>query len=381
MKVPLLDLHAHHTPLKQQLLNAITAVLEGGQFILGPEVSRLEERIAAYSGTRFAIGVSSGTDALLAALMALGIGPGDDVITTPYSFFATAGVIARLGARPVFVDIDPATCNIDPARVKAAITERTRAVMPVHLYGQCADMGPMLALAEDRGISIVEDAAQAIGAQYRDGRRAGSMGQIGCFSFFPSKNLGALGDAGMIVTNDSELAEQVRILRAHGARPKYCHKVIGGNFRLDALQAAVLNVKLNHLDKWSKLRQQNADLYRELLSHDGFAERAGIRLPRAIYDSARLPFHHVYNQFVIVVEDRDGLRRYLNQNGVDTEIYYPVPFHLQACFRSLGYEAGDFPYAESAAEHTLALPIYPELTREMQEYVVLAIRAYYAQPN
>lgn len=373
MNVPLLDLKAQHEPIHQEILAAIDGVLKSQAFILGPEVKKLEEAIASYSGTGFAVGVSSGTDALLVCLMALDIKPGDEVITSPFSFFATAGVIARIGARPVFADIDPATYNIDPARIEAAITGRTKAILPVHLYGQCAEMAPILEIAERHGLAVVEDAAQSIGADYRDGRRAGSMGRLGCLSFFPSKNLGAIGDGGMVVSKNAELAEKVRILRAHGGKPKYYHKLIGGNFRLDALQAAVLNVKLKYLDGWTRQRQDNAKRYLALIEESGLLETPGICPPRAVYAGTGLPHHHIYNQFVIRVPKRDLLREFLKQHGVGTEIYYPVPFHLQECFRYLGYKSGDFPEAERAAVDTLALPIYPGLGEAEQRYVVSRI--------
>lgn len=377
MNVPLLDLKAQHDPIQKELLNAIAQVLQSQAFILGPDVKKLEERIATYCQTQFGIGVSSGTDALLVALMALEVGPGDDVITTPFSFFATAGVIARLGAKPVFADINPRSYNLDPGKVEEKITARTKAIIPVHLYGQCADMAPILALAAKHSLAVVEDAAQAIGAEYRDGRRACSMGTMGCLSFFPSKNLGAFGDGGMVITNDPKLAEKVRILRAHGSKPKYYHKLIGGNFRLDTLQAAVLNVKLNYLDGWTKRRRDNADRYRLLLKKSGLLEKAGLVLPEAVYTGTKAVNDHIYNQFVLRVLNRDGLREFLKQEGIGTEVYYPVPFHLQECFQSLGYKEGDFPEAERATKETVALPIYPELTEEMQQTVVEKMKAFY----
>ena len=375
MNVPLLDLGAHHGPIETELLQAMTRVLRSQSFILGPEVEALERAIAGYCGTRFAVGMSSGTDALLAALMALEVGPGDEVVTTPYSFFASAGVVARLGATPVFVDIDPSTYNLDARAVESAITERTRAIMPVHLYGQCADMDPILKLAARHDVRVVEDAAQAIGAEYRDGRRAGSMSEIGCFSFYPTKNLGALGDAGMVVTSDDVLAERLRILRAHGAKPKYYHHVVGGNFRLDALQAAFLNVKLPHLDGWTRGRQENAQRYGTLFRETGLVAQGAVTLPAAAYDE--LPHGHIFNQYVIRARERDLLQRHLRQRGIGTEIYYPVPLHLQECFAGLGLAAGAFPEAERAAKETLALPIYPELSREQQDTVVTAIVEFY----
>ncbi|MBI4051671.1 MAG: DegT/DnrJ/EryC1/StrS family aminotransferase, partial [Elusimicrobia bacterium] len=326
--------------------------------------------------TKYAIGVSSGTDALLLALMALEIEPGDEVITTPFSFFATAGTIARVGAKPVFVDIDPITYNIDPAKIEPAITPKTKAIIVVHLYGQCAEMEPILKLAQKHNLSVIEDAAQSIGAEYRGGKRTGSMGNIGCLSFFPTKNLGALGDAGMVLSNDAALAERMEILRVHGAKPKYYHKFIGGNFRLDAIQAAVLNVKMNYLDQWTKKRQENADRYTSLFKNSKLLQQTG-SLPKAIYREAGMPHYHIYNQFIIRVPQRDRLREYLQKQGISTEIYYPVPFHLQECFRSLGYKQGDFPEAERASQETLALPIYPGLSASQQKTVVETIQKFY----
>ena len=379
MNVPLLDLKAHHQPLRKELLAALEQVLDKNNFILGNEVAELEEKIAAYCQVRFGVGVSSGTDALLAALMALDIKSGDEVITTPLSFFATVGVIVRLGARPVFVDIDPVTYNLDPSRLEAAISPRTRAIIPVHLYGQCADMDPILQIATRHGLAVVEDAAQAIGSEYRDGRRACSMGVAGCLSFFPSKNLGGVGDGGMVVTNDQTLAERLRILRVHGAKPKYYHGVVGGNFRLDTLQAAVLNVKLGYLDRWTALRQQHAELYERLLRETGLVDEKKVCLPKAAYKEAGLTHYHIYNQFVIGVSDRDQLQAHLKTKGIGTEVYYPVPLHRQECFNGLGYHEGDFPEAERASRELLALPIYPELNEDQQHYVVQAVREWFAR--
>lgn len=378
MNVPLLDLKAQHDPLYGDILGAIERVIKSQAFILGPEVKQLEELIAAYSRASFAVGVSSGTDALLVALMAKEIGPGDEVVTTPYSFFATAGVIARLGATPIFADIDPVTFNLNPRDLEGAITARTKVIMPVHLYGQCADMSPILEVAARHNVSVIEDAAQAIGSEYHDGRRAGSMGEMGCFSFFPSKNLGALGDAGMVVTSRPEIAEKLRILRVHGGQPKYYHQVVGGNFRLDTLQAAVLCVKFKYLDEWTKKRQSNAERYVRLFQESGLVEKGRVRLPQAAYASSGAGHHHIYNQFVIRAEQRDPLRHYLRDQGIGSEVYYPVPLHLQECFRSLGYREGSFPEAERAARETLALPIYPELTAPQQQRVVDVVAAFYA---
>ncbi len=365
IQVPLLDLDAQYRPLRADLLAAVTRVCDSQRYINGPDVAALEQELAACLGVRRAVGVSSGTDALLVALMALGIGPGDEVITSTFSFFATAGCVVRVGATPKLVDIDPITYNLDPAAVRAALGPRTRAIIPVHLYGLCADMDPILAIAREASVAVVEDAAQAIGATYR-GRQAGSMGTVGCFSFFPSKNLGGFGDGGLVTSNDERLAGEIRLLRNHGAEPKYFHSRIGGNFRLDTLQAAVLRVKLPHLAAWSAGRRANADRYRRLFASAGLADR--VTLPAAPPDR-----EHIYNQFVIRVPRRDEVRARLSDAGIGTEIYYPVPFHLQECFASLGHRRGDFPHAEAAAESTIALPIYAELTEEQQGAVVAAL--------
>jgi dTDP-4-amino-4,6-dideoxygalactose transaminase len=371
MNIPLLDLKAQHEPLHDDVMSAIERVVRSNEYIMGKEVTALESAVAAYSQTKFGIGVSSGTDALLVALMALDLRPGDEVITPAYSFFATAGVVTRLGATPVFADIDPTSYNLDPESFRSKITSKTKAVIPVHLYGQVAEMDAILRIADEHGIAVVEDAAQAIGSEYKDGRRACSMGNVGCLSFFPSKNLGAMGDAGMVVTNDADLAEKIRVLRVHGGKPKYYHSVIGGNFRLDAMQAAVLNVKLAHLDEWTAGRQRNAERYERLFRE---LDVKGIVLPTPVYKASGVKHYHIYNQFVIRSGERDALRDYLKTNGVATEIYYPVPFHLQQCFAPLGYRQGQFPHSEKAANETLALPIYPELTEEQQRHVVETIR-------
>jgi dTDP-4-amino-4,6-dideoxygalactose transaminase len=377
MGVPLLDLKAHHEPLHNEIMAALERIFRSQSFILGPSVGLLEERVATYCQAKYGIGVTSGTDALLIAMMALGVGPGDEVITTPYSFFATAGAVVRLGARPVLVDIDPTTYNLDPTKVRSAVSAKTKAIIPVHLYGQCADMAPIMEVAKQHNLSVIEDAAQAIGSEYRDGRRACGMGTIGCLSFFPSKNLGCLGDGGMVVTNDPDLAERIRVLRVHGSKPKYYHKLIGGNFRLDTIQAAVLNVKLNYLDQWTKRRQENADRYEMLFRQSGLLQNGRVRLPEAVYRAAGVKHYHIYNQFVLRVERRDGLMAYLKEKGIGTEVYYPVPFHLQECFHYLGYKEGDFPESERAAKETIAIPIYPELTTEQQTEVVEAIALHY----
>jgi len=368
MKVPLLDLRVQYAAIQAEIREAIDRVCESQRFILGPEVAALEEDIAAFCGTRFAVGVSSGTDALLASLMAVGVGLGDEVITTSYSFFATAGVIARLGARPVFVDIDLATFNLDAKAVLAKVTSRTKVILPVHLFGRCVDMDPILKVAKERDMAVIEDAAQALGAWDGQKRQAGTMGILGCFSFFPSKNLGAFGDGGMIVTNDEKLAEALRVLRVHGGKPKYYYPMVGGNFRLDALQAAVLRVKLKYLAVWIESRRTNAERYRSLFEEAGLLNR--IRLPG---DQPG----HVYNQFVVRLLNRDRLQMFLREHDVETEIYYPLPLHFQECFKSLGYRRGDFPQAEAAAQESLALPLYPELTEVQQRYVVSQIGEFY----
>lgn len=366
--VPLLDLKAQYATIREKINAAVLRVLESQHFILGPEVEALEEEVAAYSQCNYGIGVSSGTDALLVALMAIDIQPGDEVITTPYTFFATAGSIVRLGAKPVFIDIDPHSYNIDHTKIETAITARTRAIMPVHLYGQMAEMDPIMEIANRHNLYVIEDAAQAIGAEYK-GRRAGSIGHLGCLSFFPSKNLGGIGDGGMVVTNDPELAARVKLLRGHGAQPKYYHKVVGGNFRLDAIQAAVLRVKLGYLDTWTAGRQRNAQYYRDLFAQAGLED---ITLPTELNDC-----RHIYNQFVVRCSQRDDLMTHLKERKIGCEIYYPVAMHSQACFVDLGYQIGDFPISERAAKETVALPIYPELSFEAQHAVVEATKSFY----
>jgi dTDP-4-amino-4,6-dideoxygalactose transaminase len=352
MHVPLLDLQAQYRPIRDELVSAVTRVCDSQRFIMGPEIEGLERELAAFLGVTHAVGVSSGTDALLIALMALGIGHGDEVITSTYSFFATAGCVARVGATPVLVDIDPVSYNIDPAAVAAAITPRTKAIIPVHLYGQSADLDPILEAGRRAGVPVIEDAAQAIGARYK-GRMVGGYGAMGCFSFFPSKNLGAFGDGGLVTTDDDTLAAALRRLRVHGADRQYYHQVIGGNFRLDALQAAVLRVKLPHLAGWSEARRRNAARYDQFFADLGLADR-----------------YHIFNQYVVRVPNRDAVKAHLESRRVGSAIYYPVPFHEQACFAYLHCRPGQFPHAELAARETLALPIYGELTAEQQRYVV-----------
>ncbi|MEQ1883579.1 MAG: DegT/DnrJ/EryC1/StrS family aminotransferase [Bryobacteraceae bacterium] len=368
MTVPLLDLQAQFTPMREEVLHEVTRVIDSQRFILGPDVEALEKDIAPYCGAKYAIGCANGTDALFLALLAHGIGHGDPVITTPYTFFATAGAISRIGARPVFVDIDPKTFNLDANQLEIVLraNPEAKAILPVHLYGGAADMDPICKLATERGIPVIEDAAQAIGSEYK-GRRVGSIGSIGCFSFFPSKNLGGFGDGGLLTTNDKALADKLMALRVHGTTGVYMHEWVGINSRLDALQAAVLRIKLRHLDAWSEGRRRNAELYRELL------EDAPVQTPVPVGYQTR----HIYNQFIIRVENRDNLKSYLGEQGIGTAVYYPLPLHLQNCFSYLGYRAGDFPESEKASKETLALPIFAELTREQIEYVSQAIRTFY----
>jgi dTDP-4-amino-4,6-dideoxygalactose transaminase len=386
MQVPLLDLKPQYRPLAAEIQAVIEKVCASQGFILGPAVKELEASVAAYSQCKYGIGVSSGTDALLLALMALEIGPGDEVITCPFTFFATAGTIARAGARPVFCDMDPVSFNLSPAAVGAFLSKhcerrggdlvnkttggRVKALMPVHLYGQTADMLPLMDLARDHGLRVIEDAAQAIGSEDADHKRACSFGDVGCLSFFPTKNLGAFGDAGMCVTNDAALAERMDILRVHGGKPKYYHSFIGGNFRIDEIQAAILSVKLKHLDAWTEGRQENASFYDAAFAKTKLGE--AVQTPRAVAGG-----RHIYNQYVIRVRERDRLRAHMATAGVGSEIYYPIPLHLQKCFEYLGYKAGDFPHSEAAAAETLALPIFPELTEMQLQYVVDTIAAFY----
>jgi dTDP-4-amino-4,6-dideoxygalactose transaminase len=375
VQVPLLDLKAQLAPIREKVHQAVLEVVDSTRYIMGPQVEELEKRIAAYAGAKHAIGVSSGTDALLVALMALDIGPGDVVLTTPYSFFASAGSVARLGAVPAFADIEERTYNLDPEKLARFFAgdpraRQVKAIIPVHLYGQCADMKPILEIAAQRNIPVIEDAAQALGATYPAlGKMAGTMGKLGCYSFFPSKNLGGVGDGGMVVTDDDALAEKVRILRLQGSKPKYYHAMIGGNFRLDPIQAAVLLVKLDHLDSWHRGRQKNATYYDEHL------RSPAITKPNAAWGRSA----HVYNQYVITVKDRrDQLLKHLQGQGIGCEVYYPVAFHEQKCFGHLDLPLGSFPNSEKASRHTLAIPVYPELTTEMQDYVIAKLEEFYA---
>lgn len=386
MIVPMLDLKAQYASMKVEIDRAISEVMEAQHFILGRWVEECEKAIAEYCRCAHAVGVSSGTDALLICLMAEGIGPGDEVITSPYTFFATAGVIARVGARPVFVDIDPTTYNLSPALISSKVTPKTRAIIPVHLFGQMAEMDAIGEVARKHDLIMIEDAAQAIGAEHNH-HRAGSVGKYGCLSFFPSKNLGAAGDGGMVVTNDGTRAEKLMCLRAHGSKPKYHHKMIGGNFRLDTLQAAIVSTKLAHLDAWTTARQRNAERYLHLFEEAGLLLEDGRQLAadgsaaddeRQIALPAISTNRHIFNQYIIRVPQRDRLRTYLHAQGVATEVYYPVPMHLQECFSYLGYSRGEFPESEKAAQQTLALPIYPELSEEQAHHIVHCIKEFFS---
>lgn len=389
MKIPMLDLKAQYAAIQAEVDEKLREVLAGQNFILGPEVAALEEEVSAYSGTRFAIGVSSGSDALLISLMALGIGAGDEVITTPFTFFATAGAIARLGARTIFCDIDPITYNLDPSSLEVLVAGlqkrrraagRLKAILPVHLYGQVADMDRIMNVAAKHGLRVVEDAAQAIGSEYpgrRGVRRAGSMGVLGTLSFYPSKNLGGYGDGGMVLTNNARLADRLRMLRVHGGIGKYYYKLLGGNFRLDALQAAVLRVKYRHLDDWQQKRRERAAHYDRLFSDSGLQTARLVQTPAAVYIDSGARNFHTYHQYVIRAKERDKLQAHLKAKGVGTSVFYPLSLHEQECFSRLGYKRGDFPVSERAAKEVLALPIYPELTEEQQGYIVNGIKEYY----
>lgn len=370
---PFLDLKAQFETIRDEVMAAVERVVESQRFILGPEVESLEREIAGGLGVRFAVGCASGSDALLLALMALGVGPGDEIITTPFTFVATVGSIVRLGAKPVFVDIQPDTFNLDPSQVEAAITSRTRAIMPVHLFGLSADLDPILDTGRRHGVAVVEDAAQAIGARYH-GRQVGAIGTMGCFSFFPSKNLGGAGDGGLVTTDDADLADRLRVLRTHGSRKKYSYDLVGMNSRLDALQAAILRVKLPHLDLWAEGRRQNAALYRALFAEYGLDQHVRLPVePRGYY--------HVYNQFTVRSAERDRLQAFLRQRGIPTEIYYPSPLHLQPAFANLGYRTGEFPVAEKTCAEVLSLPIFPELRREQLQAVAGAFARFYGRPD
>jgi dTDP-4-amino-4,6-dideoxygalactose transaminase len=369
--IPLLDLKAQHRQIRDEVLAEVTRVIDSQMFIMGPDVQKLEQEIAAYSSTKFAVGCASGSDALFLALLGLNIQHGDEVLTTPYTFFATAGAIHRAGAVPVFVDVEAATFNMDMNQVAGVLARhpKIKAIIPIHLFGGCADMDPLMALAGERGIPVIEDAAQSIGSEYK-GRRAGSIGDIGCFSFFPSKNLGGYGDGGMLTTNDPALRERLAALRVHGSKKKYYHDWVGVNSRLDALQAAVLSVKFRHLDSWTEGRQRNAALYRKVL--------AEMSIPVTPPVPAPYQTRHIYNQFSILCQRRDQLQAYLKENGIGTEVYYPLPLHLQVCFSSLGYKAGDFPVSERLAKESLALPVHSELSNDDVEQVCRALRAFYS---
>lgn len=362
--IPLLDLKAQYKTIEDEVKKAIDEICQSSQFILGPFVKKFEEEVAEYCGVNHAIGVASGTDALTLSLEAIGVNPGDEIITSPYTFFATAGVISRLKATPVFVDIDSKTYNINPDLIEERITGKTKAIIPVHLYGQCAEMDKIMEIAQKYNLRVIEDAAQAIGAKYK-GKDAGTIGDVGCFSFFPSKNLGGFGDGGMIVTNNEELAEKIRILRVHGSKSKYFHSMVGYNSRLDALQAAILSVKLRYLSSWTKKRQEHAELYNQLF------ENAEVLTPFVEKYN-----YHIYNQYTIRVNNRDKLREHLKEKEIGTEIYYPLPLHLQECYRHLGYQEGDLPESEKAAKETLSLPVYPELRKEQQKEIVWHIKEY-----
>ncbi|MBE0584113.1 MAG: DegT/DnrJ/EryC1/StrS family aminotransferase [Desulfofustis sp.] len=398
MNVPLLDLKAQYQQIKHEIEPVLLRVAESQYFILGPDVTELEKSIATYVGTKHAIGVSSGTDALLLAMMALGIGPGDGVIVPNFSFFATAGVVARLNAMPIFVEVNRSSYNIEPLAIMQAYekykdTVNIKAIVPVHLFGQSADMDPIMEFANAHGLAVIEDAAQAIGTQYKDGRRVGSIGTVGCFSFFPSKNLGAFGDGGIITTNDDELAKRMELMRVHGAEKRYYHEMIGGNFRLDAIQAAVLNVKLPYLDAWHEARRRNAAYYNEKFKAEGLVDDGSVILPTSFYEHeikgsssplnplTPLHFPHIYNQYCIRVNDRDGLMEHLSANGIGNAVYYPVPFHEQKCFEGGPSCADSFPVSDEICKTIVALPVYPELTTEMMDTVARFVITYCTHGN
>lgn len=388
MDIPLLDLKAQYLAIKEEIDRKISEVVSSQQFILGAEVERFEKELAAYSQTDFAVGVSSGSDGLMVSLMALEIGEGDEVITTPFTFFATAGSIARLKAKPIFCDIDEISYNVSVEKLEELLENRysksgnsnLKALIPIHLYGQCADMAPILSLAKKFDFFVIEDAAQAVGAEYpmADGaKRAGSLGDLGILSFFPSKNLSGFGDGGMILTNDEKLASKIRLLRVHGGRDKYFYEILGGNFRLDALQAAILRVKLKYLDGWQQKRRERASYYDQLFEKSGLIEEDLVQVPEALYKESGIPNYHNYHQYVIRAKERDGLQEFMREKGIATAIYYPLPLHLQKCFSYLGYKEGDFPVSEKASREVLALPVYPELSSEQQDYIVSTISQFY----
>lgn len=388
MNIPSLDLKAQYQSIKQEIDQKILEVISTQKFILGPEVESLEKEMAEYCGTRYAIGVSSGSDALLASLMVFKVGEGEGVITTPFTFFATAGAITRLKARPIFCDIDRDSYNLNPARLSELLEEKIekqgvetiRGIIPIHLYGQCADMKPIMDLAQKYNLFVLEDAAQAIGSEYvmpEGVKKACAMGNVGMLSFFPSKNLSCFGDGGMILTDDEDMAEKLKLLRIHGSKSKYFYEVIGGNFRLDALQAGVLRVKLRYLDEWLEKRKEKASYYNKRFEESGLVERKSVHLPEPLYKASGLKNYHTYHQYVVRVKNRDELQQFLKEKGISTAIYYPLPLHLQQCFAYLGYTEGDFPESENAAKEVLALPIYPELTTEQQDYIISAIQEFY----
>jgi len=388
MKFPQLDLKAQYRSIQKEVEKKISEVLQSQMLILGPEVAALEKELSEYVGTRSGVGVSSGSDALIISLMALGLKPGHSVITTPFTFFATGGAITRLGAQPLFCDIDPETYNLNPSLLKSLLEEEIgrkgndtiKGIIPVHLYGQCVDMTPVLQLAEEYDLFVLEDAAQAVGSEYLLGqsvKRACAMGQAGILSFYPAKNLGAFGDAGMVLTNDEELEHRLRLLRVHGSSNKYYYEEVGGNFRMDAIQGAILRVKLRHLDEWHQKRQEKAAIYDRLFEESGLAGEGLVRTPKAVYKDKGLRHYHTFHQYVVRVHSRDNLRDYLREQGIPSAVFYPLPLHLQKCFAHLGYTAGDFPVSEKAASEVIALPIYPELTSEQQNIVVKTIRSFY----
>lgn len=388
MDIPFLDLKAQYTSIKSEIEQKILEVASSQKFILGTEVESLEKEIADYCGTKYAVGVSSGSDALIASLMALEVGEGDEVVTTPFTFFATAGAIARLGAKPVFCDIERESYNIDSSeleellrnRIESQKISKIKALIPVHLYGQCSDIEPILELAKKYNLYVIEDSAQAIGAEYRTSeglKRACSMGHLNIISFFPSKNLGGFGDGGMVLTDKEEWAEKLKLIRVHGSKNKYFYEIIGGNFRLDALQAAVLRVKLRHLDEWLEKRKEKASFYDDLFDRSGLLEEGSVLPPKPLFKNSGIKNYHTYHQYVIRAQDRDELQKYLNERRISTAIYYPLPLHMQKCFAYLGYKEGDFPESEKAAREVLALPIYPELTSDQQDFIVTSIAEFY----